>query len=166
MMGETLLVAEPNPLLLQDKEKEVLVLEEFMPDTQYKIRVQAVNGVGPGPFSSSLKVSTKPLAPLPPKLECVAVAHFWMKLKWSEISSKNIEYLVQMINPYKDEFEVVYRGIASNCKVQRLNEDTEYQFRICALNGAGQGPFSDLYRFSTSKSPPAQVKGRNPYLFI
>lgn len=130
-----------------------------MPDTQHKIRVQAVNSVGPGPFSSPLKVWTKPLAPPPPKLECVSVAPFWMKLKWTEISSKNIEYLVQMINPYKDEFEVVYRGTTSNCKVTRLNEDTEYQFRICALNGAGQGPFSDLYRFSTSKAPPSQIKG-------
>jgi len=27
------------------------------------------------------------------------------------------------------------------------------------MNGAGQGPFSDLYKFSTSKAPPPQVKG-------
>ncbi|XP_035704090.1 fibronectin type-III domain-containing protein 3A isoform X3 [Folsomia candida] len=149
MMGETLLVSNSNSW----------VIDNLMPDTQHKIRIQAVNSVGPGPFSSTLKVWTKPLAPPPPKLECVCVAPNWMKLKWTEISSKNIEYLVQMINPYKDEFEVVYRGTASNAKVTRLNEDTEYLLRICALNGAGQGPFSDLYKFSTSKAPPSQVKG-------
>lgn len=55
----------------------------------------------------------------------------------------------------------MYRGTASNAKVTRLNEDTEYLLRICALNGAGQGPFSDLYKFSTSKAPPSQVKGTN-----
>lgn len=68
-----------------------------------RIRIQAVNNVGPGALSSTVKVATKPLPPPAPKLECTSVAHFWMKLKWSEIASKNVEYLVQMINPYKDE---------------------------------------------------------------
>jgi len=69
-----------------------------------RIRIQAVNNVGPGALSSSVKVATKPLPPAAPKLECVSVAHFWMKLKWNETASKNVEYLVQMINPYKDEY--------------------------------------------------------------
>lgn len=54
----------------------------------------------------------------------------------------------------------MYRGTSTSTKVTRLTEDTEYQFRICAINGAGQGPFSDLYKFSTSKAPPPQVKGK------
>ncbi len=58
-------------------------------------------------------------------------------------------------------FEVVYRGTSTSTKVTRLTEDTEYRFRICAINGAGQGTFSDLYKFNTSKSPPPQVKGRS-----
>ncbi|CAG7731816.1 unnamed protein product [Allacma fusca] len=135
------------------------VVDNLMADTHYKIRVQAVNGVGPGPYSSVIKISTKPLPPQPPKLECVSTAHFWMKLKWNETSSKNIEYLIQMISPYQDEFQVVYRGSNPYCKVTRLAEDTQYKFRVCALNGAGQGPFSDMYHFSTLKAPPPQVKG-------
>ncbi|CAL8127421.1 unnamed protein product [Orchesella dallaii] len=138
---------------------ESFELDNLMPDSHFKIRIQAVNNVGPGALSSSVKVATKPLPPPAPKLECVSVAHFWMKLKWSDAASKNVEYLVQMINPYKDEFEVVYRGTSTSTKVTRLTEDTEYQFRICAINGAGQGPFSDLYKFGTSKAPPPQVKG-------
>jgi len=128
---------------------------------EFRIRVQAVNSVGPGPFSSILKISTKPLPPQPPKLELVSSAHFWMKLKWStETSLKNIEYIVQMINPYQDEFQVAYRGTLPTCKVTRLAENTVYQFRICGLNAAGQGPFSEMYRFSTLKAPPPPVKGR------
>jgi len=175
LVGDSLLVAHSNSY----------VLDNLMPDTHYRyvnriiyfifrpkyetvclngfrIRVQAVNSVGPGAFSSSVKVGTKPLPPLPPRLECVSTAHFWMKLRWVE-TGKTVDYLVQMINPYKDEFEVVYRGPATACKVSRLQEDTEYQFRICSLNAAGQGPFSDLYTFATSKAPPSQVKGKISY---
>ncbi|MBN3276468.1 FND3A protein, partial [Polyodon spathula] len=56
-------------------------------------------------------------------------------------------------------FVSLYRGPCHTHKVQRLNESTTYTFRIQAFNEAGEGSFSDVYTFTTPKSPPAPLKG-------
>lgn len=53
----------------------------------------------------------------------------------------------------------LYKGPCHTHKVQRLNESTSYTFRIQAFNEAGEGPFSNVYTFTTPRSPPAPVKG-------
>ncbi|KAG7250401.1 hypothetical protein CRUP_001564, partial [Coryphaenoides rupestris] len=95
------------------------ILQNLQPDTSYRIRVQALNSLGAGPFSHAFKLKTKPLPPAPPRLECTAFSHQTLRLK--------------------------------------LNESTSYTFRIQAFNEAGQGPFSNVYTFTTPRSPPAPV---------
>lgn len=56
-------------------------------------------------------------------------------------------------------FITLYKGPCHTHKVQRLNESTSYTFRIQAFNEAGEGPFSNVYTFTTPRSPPAPVKG-------
>ena len=56
----------------------------FRPDTIYSIRVQAVNSVGCGAFSSNARLSTRPLPPAPPRCECVNANHNSLKLKWGD----------------------------------------------------------------------------------
>ena len=58
-------------------------------------------------------------------------------------------------------FHTVYHGTGNSHKVNKLSELTEYQFRIHASNNAGDGPFSEVSRFKTTKAPPPAVKGRN-----
>jgi hypothetical protein len=41
-----------------------------------------------------------------------------------------------------------------------LSEYTEYKFKIQACNEAGEGPESDIYTFTTTKSPPTALKGK------
>lgn len=55
-------------------------------------------------------------------------------------------------------FQPVYQGSGHTHKVTKLNELTEYQFRIYAINDAGDGPLSDVFRFTTTKAPPAALK--------
>lgn len=62
-------------------------------------------------------------------------------------------------------FIQIYDGINHSHKVSKLSEDTEYTFRICASNEAGQGPYSDHYTFKTTKAPPPALKGKNEFLF-
>ena len=59
------------------------------PDTIYPIRIQAVNAVGPGVFSSTTRLSTRPLPPAPPRCECVNATHNSLKLKWGDNKSSN-----------------------------------------------------------------------------
>lgn len=58
-------------------------------------------------------------------------------------------------------FISIYRGPSHTYKVQRLTEFTCYSFRIQAASEAGEGPFSETYTFSTTKSvpPPSKVCG-------
>lgn len=56
-------------------------------------------------------------------------------------------------------FVTVYNGPCHTYKVQRLSESTTYHFRIQAYNDAGEGAFSEVCAFTTTKSPPAPLKG-------
>ncbi|MEE6472228.1 hypothetical protein FKM82_009542 [Ascaphus truei] len=138
------------------------ILDNLQPDTTYRIRVQALNSLGAGPFSHSVKLKTKPLPPDPPRLECAVYSHQNLKLKWGDGASRSlpadsIQYHLQMEDK-NGRFVSLYRGPCHTYKVQRLNESTSYRFHIQACNEAGEGPFSPEYIFTTPKSLPAALK--------
>lgn len=53
-----------------------------------RIRIQAINEIGAGPFSQFIKAKTRPLPPLPPRLECAAAGPQSLKLKWGDSNAK------------------------------------------------------------------------------
>ncbi|KAM5289289.1 fibronectin type-III domain-containing protein 3A [Ctenodactylus gundi] len=138
------------------------IIDNLQPDTTYRIRIQALNSLGAGPFSHMIKLKTKPLPPDPPRLECVAFSHQNLKLKWGEgspktLSTDSVQYHLQMEDK-NGRFVSLYRGPCHTYKVQRLNESTSYKFCIQACNEAGEGPLSQEYIFTTPKSVPAALK--------
>lgn len=134
-----------------------IVVSALQPETCYKVRVQAVNGIGPGPLSSpALRASTRALPPGPPSLECVGVTHSSLKLRWGDPKSTDfVQYTLEMeVKP--GIFGVVYQGSSHSYKVSRLQEATAYRFRIQAASDAGDGPYSESCCFVTSRAlPPA-----------
>uniref|UniRef100_A0A667ZF86 Fibronectin type-III domain-containing protein 3A n=1 Tax=Myripristis murdjan TaxID=586833 RepID=A0A667ZF86_9TELE len=138
------------------------IIQHLQPDTSYRIRIQALNSLGAGPFSHTFKLKTKPLPPQPPRLECTAFSHQTLRLKWGDgpakaATSDALQYQLQMEDK-SGRFISLYKGPCHTHKVQRLNESTSYSFRIQAFNEAGEGPFSNVYTFTTPRSPPAPVK--------
>ncbi|XP_046705382.1 fibronectin type-III domain-containing protein 3A-like isoform X1 [Silurus meridionalis] len=135
------------------------ILENLQSDTTYRIRVQAVNSIGAGPFSTALKLRTRPLPPEPPVLECVVAGPQSLKLKWGDRlqNSHGTHYCLHMQDA-TDRLVCIYSGPCHTFKVQRLCEATEYQFTIQAHSAAGMGPLSPPYIFSTTRSPPPQLK--------
>ncbi|XP_065604534.1 fibronectin type III domain-containing protein 3B [Cyrtonyx montezumae] len=138
------------------------VIHDLLPETSYRIRIQAVNEIGAGPFSHFIKAKTRPLPPLPPRLECAAAGPQSLKLKWGDSSSKlhatdDMVYILQIEDRNK-RFIPIYRGPSHTYKVQRLTESTCYSFRIQAVNDAGEGPFSEICTFCTTKSVPPAIK--------
>ncbi|NXW32372.1 FND3B protein, partial [Phaetusa simplex] len=138
------------------------VINDLLPETSYRIRIQAVNEIGAGPFSHFIKAKTRPLPPLPPRLECAAAGPQSLKLKWGESSSKlhttdDMVYILQIEDRNK-RFIPIYRGPSHTYKIQRLTESTCYSFRIQAVNDAGEGPFSEVCTFCTTKSVPPAIK--------
>uniref|UniRef100_A0A670YM13 Fibronectin type-III domain-containing protein n=1 Tax=Pseudonaja textilis TaxID=8673 RepID=A0A670YM13_PSETE len=138
------------------------VLENLQPDTFYRIRIQAFNSLGTGPFSPSIKAKTKPLPPDPPHLECVVFSYQSLKLKWGEGPSRALIANPTQFNLQMEDrlgrFITVYSGPCHTYKVQRLSESTTYYFKIQACNDAGEGEFSEVYAFATTKSPPPAMK--------
>ncbi|KAF5907674.1 fibronectin type-III domain-containing protein 3A-like isoform X1, partial [Clarias magur] len=135
------------------------VLENLHSDTTYRIRVQAVNSMGAGPFSAVHKLRTRPLPPEPPVLECVVAGPQSLKLKWGDrLQNSHGTHYCLHIQAAMDRMVCIYSGPCHTFKVQRLCEATEYQFSIQAHSAAGMGPLSPPYFFSTTRSPPPQLK--------
>ncbi|XP_059082249.1 fibronectin type-III domain-containing protein 3A-like isoform X2 [Tigriopus californicus] len=137
------------------------VLDQLKPDTSYNIRVQAVNSMGPGPFSATSRLSTRPLPPAPPKCECIHANHNSLKLRWGDskvgANTELCQYTLEMENS-RNQFQIIYNGASVSHKVNKLTENSRYRFRISASNEAGQGAFSQVYEFSTAYALPPPLK--------
>ncbi|KAK3095390.1 hypothetical protein FSP39_014126 [Pinctada imbricata] len=133
-------------------------IEDLQPETVYKVRIQAVNGIGVGPYSSPVRVTTRPLPPNPPRLECMAVSPNSLKLKWGD--NKNLDMVTYTLEMEREDenYQVIYQGSAHTFKVNKLAELTNYDFRLYASNAAGDGPYSDMYTFTTTMAPPPALK--------
>ena len=139
-----------------------------------RVRVQAVNGVGVGGWSNPCRVTTSPLPPLPPRLECTTAGHNSLRLRWvhpslstsSSSPSSPMLYTLEMENPRKGGWQVMYTGSSHSHKVGRLSETTIHRFRISASNESGQGPYSPVAAFTTLKAPPATLKCKLLYYLL
>jgi hypothetical protein len=79
-------------------------------------------------------------------------------LKWGDGKNPDlIRYTLEM-RRQGASFQAIYHGTSHVHKVNKLNESTDYQFRIFASNDAGDGPSSDIYTFRTTKAPPVAPK--------
>lgn len=141
-------------------------IENLAPEQTYKVKVQAVNRIGVSAFSQTIKLSTKPLPPKPPRLECIQFGHNSLKLKWGSeqvkatntMNFQRFEIDMKIKNSTKD-FVNIYAGTRNSIKVQKLHESTLYVFRICASTEyAGIGLWSDEYLFKTQAAQPNSVK--------
>nr|XP_056712594.1 fibronectin type-III domain-containing protein 3A [Euleptes europaea] len=136
-------------------------IDNLQPDTTYRIRIQAWNSLGAGPFSNIVKLKTKPLPPEPPRLECSAYGSQTLKLKWGEGIARTLSDSTQyhlLMDDKTGRIVSIYRGSCHTYKVQRLSESTSYTFYIQACNEAGEGPLSQGYIFTTTKSVPPALK--------
>lgn len=134
------------------------VIENLIPESTYKIRIQAVNSIGVGTFGPPIKVTTRALPPLAPSLECVSAGPKFLKLKWGDGKNTDlIQYCLEMMRE-NGNFQAVYQGTAQTHKVTKLNELCHYHFRIFATNEAGDGPLSGTFEFATTRAPPGILK--------
>ncbi|KTF78497.1 hypothetical protein cypCar_00008575, partial [Cyprinus carpio] len=139
------------------------VLQNLQPDSEYSLQIQAVNEIGAGPLCPPLLARTRPLPPVPPRLECTAAGPQSLKLKWGDSSNaksllgEEMVYNLQMEDKNR-RFVTIYRGPSHTYKVQRLNESSSYCLRIQAVSEAGEGLFSEVHTFHTTKSVPPALK--------
>lgn len=135
-------------------------LDKLLPETTYKVRIQAVNEIGTGNYSPTLKFETLPPPPPPPVLQCVQQGHNFLKLKWGDGKNPDFtQYIVEMQSPRRKEYQVVYQGTSFSFRVKKLQECTQYKFRVCAHNDAGgQGEYSEPVAWETTPAPPITLR--------
>lgn len=135
-------------------------VEHLHPETTYRFKIQAVNSIGAGQQSSMLRVTTKPLPPKPPRLECTGQGPNYLKLKWGDgRNTEFVRFYVEMFVARAKEFQEIYAGTSYLYKVNKLHEQTEYRFRVCAeTDHAGLGEYSNEFVFSTVAAMPSSIK--------
>ncbi|ETN64451.1 fibronectin type-III domain-containing protein 3a [Anopheles darlingi] len=141
--------------------RNMLLIGELHPETTYRLRIQAINAIGTGPYSNFVKFTTAPLPPKPPKLECTQAGFAHLKLRWGEGKHLDLaRYYVEMERSRTaGEFQSVYSGTRTTCKVMKLHELTSYTFRICVeTRHAGKGDYSEGYTFTTTAASPNSIK--------
>ncbi|XP_077170618.1 fibronectin type-III domain-containing protein 3A isoform X2 [Paroedura picta] len=159
LMGYTIDYGEKQPITVGKVTS--YFIDNLQPDTTYRIRIQAWNSLGAGPFSNVVKLTTKPLPPEAPRLECSAYGSQTLKLKWGEGIARTLSDSTQyhlLMDDRAGRIMSIYRGSCHTYKVQRLSESTSYKFYIQACNEAGEGPLSQGYIFTTTKSVPPALK--------
>ena len=79
-----------------------------------------------------------------------------MTLEWKPLKPSNgssIKYIVENKSAADEEFKKLEQLSGSRYEVCGLTGNTEYCFRVAAVNSAGQGPYKNLAnRYWTSKS--------------
>jgi fibronectin type III domain-containing protein 3 len=154
--------------LSTDASRTDLLVEQLNPEQVYKVKVQAVNRIGAGAFTQSHKITTKPLPPKAPRLECIQYGYNSLKLKWgSDVAASKSANVIDFqrfevdmkIKSSSKDFQNIYAGTRNSIKVQKLHESTVYAFRICSqTEHAGVGAWSDEYLFKTQAAQPNTVK--------
>ena len=154
-IAQSIVTDEEQPYQLQ------YTIENLNPETSYKCKIQAVNEIGASPFSHGLRITTSPLPPKPPKMECTGTGHNFIKLRWAD--GKNTDFTkfdLQIYNARAKEFQTIYNGSTlTSFKVNKLQEQTAYQFRICSeTDHAGIGDYSPEYEFKTTATIPSSIR--------
>lgn len=129
--------------------------------TPYCCRIRSKNDAGEGEFSKVKILHTKAQPPhIVKEFSSKDVTHTSLKLTWSPTDKQRlrdddvIEYKIQMLeNGNAKEFKQIYKGTKNSCKVENLNPETSYQFRIQAVR-----ILSDNARMNVP-SAPTEVKG-------
>ncbi|CAJ0583427.1 unnamed protein product, partial [Mesorhabditis spiculigera] len=147
-------------------------IDDLEADTEYTIGISAENQLG---MSDEVLIDgrTNAYPPEAPSLDgdCEATQ---IRLRWQATSETSpgspsrIRYrVVKVIKDNRDSGEddeerqaVVYEGEACSCRIRNLNENSEYRFKICAIDRqVGPGPWSDVYSYSTTVAVPMPLKG-------
>ncbi len=120
-------------------------------NSNYSVKVRAVNLGGPGSWSLPLSFTTRPeIAPSHLKLSNVS-PHEAM-LTWEGISgTAHTTYQIR-VGPAKKSWRVISNYAAQTLNLSRLQPETNYRVQVRAQNNTGLGPWSSGVTFQT---PPA-----------
>ena len=146
-----------------------LVASQLVNGTAYRFRVAAVNGAGQGPWSATVRATPRwiPAAPgrlvaaVAPVSRCrPATGQADLEPAGSQPRAARItDYAIQRSLDGRT-WTTVHDGVSAQRRalVSRLTNGTRYRFRVAAVNGVGQGPWSATVRATPRWKPTAPIQ--------
>ena len=143
-------------------------LDNVQPNMKFYLRVAATNEVGQGKFSDCIPhlgqgvVATIPRVPSvtrelqgePHSTVVGAVALKWLKpLEDGGCMISRYRICYSLHEDFKDAKEHGHKA-GREAKVKDLMPETEYYFKVAALNAVGQGPYGEVVMVKTLPMPP------------
>lgn len=133
-------------------------------NTEYQVRVSAVNIVGPSAptepvFATTLIYPTSP----PTMVVAHSISATSVTLKWGEpirLNGSAVEnYVVELSRDSGSTWETVNKpvSISKSLTISGLGKGRNYQFRVFAVNAAGSSESSSVIDLTTSTTLPAAV---------
>ncbi|XP_069694656.1 contactin [Periplaneta americana] len=134
--------------------------------TEYDVKVQAINDVGPGPESEVVKIFSAEDMPQVTPVQVAARSYnstalnvTWLPIQQTRenIRGKLIGYRLKYWKSSADERDAVYylsRYQRPWAIVVGLQPDTQYYVKVMAYNSAGEGPESERFLERTFRKAP------------
>eukprot|EP00731_Ephydatia_muelleri_P029553 Em0021g76a len=135
------------------------LFRDLSPDTTYKLRVQAENAAGKGPFSAYIHGSTLLAPPTPPRLALVSAGSQYLKVTWAckRTGQPLLQYVLQSSTD-GTRYQKIYEGMGTTHRLNKLHPVTKYFLRIATLCDGVQSEWGEPTVFSTTPTPPQAPK--------
>ncbi|XP_056599122.1 receptor-type tyrosine-protein phosphatase S isoform X4 [Triplophysa dalaica] len=134
------------------------------PNTEYEIRVSAVNTIGQGPPSNKVEARTGEQAPASPprNIQARIISHNAVMVRWDEPEEPN-----GLIKGYRVYYTIDPSQPMSNWQIHNVQDSVittinslvpseTYTIRVLAFTSVGDGPFSDPVHVKVRPGVPGQ----------
>ncbi|XP_037401432.1 receptor-type tyrosine-protein phosphatase S isoform X19 [Pygocentrus nattereri] len=134
------------------------------PNTEYEIRVSAVNTIGQGPASEPVEARTGEQAPASPprNIQARIISHSTMMVRWEEPEEPNGQIKGYRVYYTMDPSQSMNLWQIHNVQdsmittIQNLVASETYTIRVLAFTSVGDGPFSDPIHVKVLQGVPGQ----------
>ncbi|XP_053094012.1 receptor-type tyrosine-protein phosphatase S isoform X8 [Pangasianodon hypophthalmus] len=134
------------------------------PNTEYEIRVSAVNTIGQGPASEPVEARTGEQAPASPprNIQARIISHSTMMVRWEEPEEPNGQIKGYRVYYTMDPSQPMSMWQIHNVQdsmittIQNLVASETYTIRVLAFTSVGDGPFSDSIHVKVLQGVPGQ----------
>nr|XP_039264284.1 contactin-2-like [Styela clava] len=129
----------------------------------YNVKIRADNELGEGPWSPIKVVTTFEISPdlAPGGISLKSWTAYTANLMWPRMIAttgrvQGYKVKIVPVAPAVGEEQILEtkKGVP-RVRVENLEANTVYHAYVAAFNGAGQGPWSEAFRFNTEKKPPS-----------
>uniref|UniRef100_A0A3Q0RRF8 protein-tyrosine-phosphatase n=1 Tax=Amphilophus citrinellus TaxID=61819 RepID=A0A3Q0RRF8_AMPCI len=134
------------------------------PNTEYEIRVSAVNTIGQGPPSEPVETRTGEQAPASPprNIKAQILPQNTMMVQWEEPEEPNGQIKGYRVYYTKDDSQPMSNWWIHNVQdslittIQSLTPQETYTIRVLAFTSVGDGPFSEPIHVKVLQGVPGQ----------